>query len=326
MGSHNTGKSKALRLERTSVDSVKLSYPSQNTDEFPHSSDHPMPMIYINAGGERSNVVDSFVLPESMRGSKSALDYLFTQIGLVSAQTRHGNNMEVTLRASRVSPAAYAALLYLFFDCQPPRVILNYYDEEKHTWNHKLIGDWRAATEWVLLQSTPNLGDGECILTSNRPIEKPCTKNSLKAAVHIWKQREGLFDDHSFNTLVNSILLNHYVLLTQDLLDPVFRIEKVGHSIPESIRASIERICGDSVWSLPDRTFAVNCHQTYSLTAAINGPMLEDVDAYVYWPKIGYRRRRYQRLVLPIKRYTTPILSILSATSSDCGIDLRNTG
>jgi hypothetical protein len=243
-------------------------------------------------------------------------------MGVIELNTRLTNTLIIKLRPARVSPAAYAALIYALHDNRLSRVVLAYFDEVTQDWSHQFFSDLHSTIAWITTIAKRTAGGDQPVITRLRSLVTLPANQLFRRAFESWKAAGGFFDKNHLNYWLPPSVHNFIILRSKFPSGPIV-ISGIGDGLPTPIQTTLDLFIERPILELPDLIYARSCDIAYKNSINTLDPMLEDVDAYVYWPTIGLNRRKYQRLLLPWRRKRNWEVMLISITSCDTSINLR---
>jgi len=146
------------------------------------------------------------------------------------------------------------------------------------------------------------------------------TTDPLRLLVDAWSS--GVRGAGELTLLANGLLNGRYIIAGADPTTDSLCILAQGHDFNLIGRNWLSRVPRLRIADWPDVAYGRWVEQSYR--RAWNGaePLLDDLDCIIQWPKLGRRRHRYGRLILPCQSPSGSRL-ILGAMRFDADIDLR---
>ena len=250
-------------------------------------------------------------------------DYAVNRLGFVTIDRRPGS-ARIRLRPNAISPLAFIGLMHWLADEELDRVLLDWYADD--AWQHTLLSNFADRLEIVhhiaaivgRWQKKP--ANGEDMLVQPVRTDALAADGPLARVLGFWRDISGTWLGR-LPTLRN-MLADRYVLF-EARTDSEFVFQDFGHGLPACAIDWLRDGIGCRVEEQPDREYGKSCALAYQKTIQQLEPVVEDVDAFVWWPRHGRVRRCYKRVLLPFRARRNR-MRLLSVTAEDASIDLRS--
>ena len=242
-------------------------------------------------------------------------EYVFRNMGYVRLAIHH-RHVEVKLRPSMVAGPTLAAVLFWLSDRPKLRCTALIYDDAAGEWRHTILSTCEKAV-LVLGAMVTEATAQDMRVIRRRSLEphEACQFPPLGKAVEYWRQGNGKYETAGLERLLTTSLNARFILLRQDGGSLI--LSKVGSGLPKFALETLRPVVGRDFIHQPDMAHAKACIDAY--TGAINlwEPVVEDVEAKAFWPGYGRLRRRYTRLIMPLRSPGNRV-EVLSATMQSC--------
>ena len=242
-------------------------------------------------------------------------NYVVVNLGFVEIRP-FDRGSEVRLRPSKVSQRALVNLLFWLGDRKPGTVVLSTFDEG---WRHELLSNQRVLLEIL----------NRCADSSKKPAEsfllRPRVPSRTKFGRLISDLRAALQDANNIEELrsrCRSFVGTRYTFFRIPPAGSRLVFGEVGEGY-RNVDASWRKIArGLPLEDIGDHHFGRWLAEAHHKVLAANEPIVDDVDAFVDWPRRGRVRTRYQRLILPFNSHDRSRW-VLSTSTLRNDIDLR---
>ena len=274
----------------------------------------------IDSNGKTISGVSGLLRVEPRLGhANDPVTYAILNLGFVELRrTQLGHH--VRCRPDKITPSAFAQLMFVLGDDGDRRVALCYYQGE---WHDELLSSGNVAVARLLeLIEAPAPRTDTSIFSKSIDLhQSEATRTKLDALLTHWKPRVSWTQFGAFVDRATELAEGRHVLFEYDGDAGSFRIREFGPEVPEWAKITLMENIGRPVAAIADPNFGQSCQRTYSQTLEAFRPRAEAVDATVIWPTFGSRRSRFWRTLFPMidpgKR-----LWLLSASLPDTRIDL----
>ncbi|MCL4767328.1 MAG: hypothetical protein KJZ80_13940 [Hyphomicrobiaceae bacterium] len=252
------------------------------------------------------------------------VDYLIRNLGFVGIRRRSDAAAAIRFRPQTIAPMAFARLIHWMSEERLSRMLISTY--VNGDWQHTLHGRTLAAYHAIAasLRSADRDGNfGHDILSRPTEVSVLPLDSPLRVAVEHWRSIGGEWSRLGGLSELGRIFSDRYVLF-ELRAGGDFVVRDFGEGLPDCATDWLRLAIGQRVQDQPDRQYGWACALAYEASAMHRRPVLQDVDAYVYWRR-ARQHRRYKRLLLPFAiDDSSPPTYLLSATAEDTSIDLRS--
>jgi len=229
-----------------------------------------------------------------------------------------GNRATIRLHVPVVSDVALAAAFYWLADQHPASVLIDFVGEQRPAEVCKSAED--AIARLAGLTQKVDLHRRK-IAQQPCPLDRLPAQSPLRGLLEIWSRSRGLFDEAAFVRYASQHLLRRFLIIRQSETDALL-FDTIGEGLHVPDKDWFKSAIGRPLEEQPDTEYWRWVAQVYRSTLRSNCPVLSDIDADIYWPSMGWVRRRYRRLLLPCAaRDGTRFL--FSANCTESGIALR---
>ena len=246
-------------------------------------------------------------------------DYTIRNLGFI-AVAKDRAAARIKLKPDRISPIAFAALMYWLADQRAERVMLSRLEA---TWQHELLGDGAASAAKLMHvfreSRRPRAGD---FLREPAEVNSTDPQNPLLALMRLRDEYGAQLDHARLAPVLNSALGGRFTVIHAAPGHDRLTIEKVGHGLSVEAGYWLQRSVGARVEDAADSDFGAWASAHYREVLKSGVPALDNIDVVVDWPHAGRRRYCYKRLLLPIAAKNNQ-RGLLCATLQDRSIDLR---
>lgn len=142
----------------------------------------------------------------------------------------------------------------------------------------------------------------------------------LRLLVDAWSS--GLRGAGELTLLANNLLNGRYIVAGTDAATDGLCILAQGRDFNLIGQNWLSRVPRLRIADWPDVAYGRWVEQSYRRAWDRAEPLIDDLDCIIQWPKLGRRRHRYGRLILPCRSPSGSRL-ILGAMRLDADIDLR---
>ena len=253
-------------------------------------------------------------LPAPVGGS-SLISYVVRNMGYI-AVTRKQDSALVRLNPALVSATALIRFYYWLDEHRPQRVVLLIDNSSMP----EVVGGASAAIKRINdLMAAHHLAADKVFLTRDRRVEDMSDVAALSQVLRFWRDSEA-FSFDAFATLAAKIVDSRFILVRPE--NDAVVVAKIGRGLSIFGAGWLSVAEGLQFRDLPDSIYGRHAAKGYLKAAVGNQPILQDVDAIMHAPSVGYIRRRYTRLLLPIRDQVRNS-SVLCASIRNYRIDLR---
>ena len=274
----------------------------------------------IDPNGTTISGVSGLLRVEPRLGhAKDPVTYAVLNLGFVEFR-RTDLGHHIRCRPSKLTPSAFAQLMFVLSDDPDRRVALCFHQQ---SWHHELLSSGDAAVARLLeLIDAPTPHPDSSIYSRTIDLQQSeATQTKLDALLTHWKPRVSWTQFGAFIDRATELAEGRHVLFEYDGDAGCFRIREFGQEVPDWAKITLMENIGRPVAAIADPVFGQSCQRTYSHTLEIFRPRAEAVDATVIWPTFGTRRSQFWRTLFPMidpgKR-----LWLLSASLPDARINL----
>jgi hypothetical protein len=258
--------------------------------------------IFVEPDGRRA-VFDRIVYSKAhdIHGADATrVSYLIRNAGCALIAVSEKGTVFV-MRARVVREPVLACLMHELANSRSRRVGVTNFNDEKRCWETRLLGT-RAAALAFLADLALAMRSGEPISTIELQPSSDAVAPSVRDAIEFWRSGadtctfwQGGLQENGFSGRCQEIVLHGP---DRDQI----HIRRLGTGYASHIREALlnNMKCGPG--KLPDLRFQRAATRAYRAASERWHPIIEQVDARVFWPKIGHVRERYQRLILPISK------------------------
>ncbi|MGD9830658.1 MAG: hypothetical protein AB7U66_18205, partial [Hyphomicrobiaceae bacterium] len=249
-------------------------------------------------------------------------DFLVRNFGYI-AVTRRNRSIRVRVRPARASEKALYRLVFLLFESSSERVALSTLAEDQSDWQDALFTDSAdAIARIMMLSSDAQDPRPDAFFSRPRALDGLGPANPFVPLIEHWRARSGHFERTSFLERLVGPLQDRYLMIRLDGRSERLSFEEVGGGFPLLDRSWLDNFTGVRVEDQPDYYYARWVAESYRHAAKMPIPTVHDIDALVRRPKLGTKRLRYQRLILPFTREDGSTL-MLGSSFLDESINLR---
>jgi hypothetical protein len=255
--------------------------------------------------------------PES--DSERLEDAAVRNIGLIVVK-HTGGAINIRCRPAVMAERAFGTLGYWLWEHPGLPVTIDWYDQ---SWKAEWARDARTAVSFL-----------SYMLELKRPLtvtptERIRSQPSVQAARH-WQQVRarvaalpvGELDPKVCTRVLDPIFMGRWMVAEIAPPGEDVCIVARGAGYPLLDQFFSARTPHRTLEELPDPKYRAWVVSSFIDVVNSGRPRFDDVDAIVDWPRFGYLRTRYWRMLVPLTR-SSDRCRILSASGNDSGIDLR---
>lgn len=277
--------------------------------------------IFVDPDGEQY-VFDGRIRggPQGIRGGDFCRARFLVRNAGCAIITTTAYGVRFVYRPRVVREQVIALLMHRLMDSPGARFAISEVGDKPGEVGDRLVGDRRTVLRHLGALHHQRTGGDRPILVRERSVDDKATKPLIRAALGMWRELgPGLLN---VQRDCSETLFSGRTLHVQFAADDRSRVRllRAGTGYADHISKVFSALSDGTISTMPDVRFHRASVNAYHSVLTRSAPVIEDVDAYVFWPAIGHVRERYQRLMLPVGGRNP---GLLSCVIFDRGIDLR---
>lgn len=239
-------------------------------------------------------------------------------MGFIFAQPRR-SGLHVRLHARKATELSIVGLMYHVCDVAIEPILISVADDG---WHHKILQTQTSAVQFL-----------QTVIDARRAYSNGSESRLLSRQIQLAGRMQSLAEA-ARAILEGFKSVQQMAMVADPLFDGRFTIaQQLGegrHAVIHSMGINYrtfdpdwyDRVIGRTMLEYQDEVYGRWVSEAYSRALSHGASQLEQVDAFINWPRNYIVRSRFQRLVVPVTKSDGRRL-LLAATVADPGIDLR---